>query len=83
MATEAYLETDEALKVDVENSTIYLSSLLRWYASDFGDTMEGILRWVLCNVKFPEKKEELATVLDSGKWKVRYISYDWTSNEGE
>ncbi|XP_068237887.1 uncharacterized protein [Palaemon carinicauda] len=83
VATEAYLETDEALKIDMENGVIHLSSLLRWYASDFGDSTEDILQWVLRNVTFADKKEELENILESKKWKVRYITYDWSSNEKE
>lgn len=82
-ATDAYLETDEALKIDEDNGIIYLSSLLRWYASDFGDTTEDVLRWVLRNVAFPTKKEALEKVLESKKWKVRYITYNWSSNSSE
>ncbi|XP_066964529.1 uncharacterized protein [Macrobrachium rosenbergii] len=83
VATESYLETDEALKIDVENGIVYLSSLLRWYASDFGDSAEDILRWVSRNVAFAEKKEGLEKILESKKWKVRYVTYDWASNEKE
>ncbi|XP_063603013.1 uncharacterized protein LOC134778987 [Penaeus indicus] len=83
IATEAYLETDEALKVEEDRGVVHLSSLLRWYSSDFGDTAEDILNWVHRNVAFPEKKEALQRVIESKKWKVQYIPYEWGTNEND
>ncbi|XP_071528383.1 uncharacterized protein [Panulirus ornatus] len=83
VATEAFLETDEALQIDEDQAVVHLSSLLRWYSSDFGDTSEGVLQWVLQNVAFPEKKEALMKVINSRKWKLNYISYDWSTNANE
>lgn len=59
---------------------MHLSSLLKWYSSDFGDTTDDVLRWVLKNVAHPEKKAALQSVIDTQKYKVKYIVYDWASN---
>nr|XP_053631302.1 uncharacterized protein LOC128687761 [Cherax quadricarinatus] len=83
VATQAYLETDEALWVDEEHSIVHLSSLLRWYSSDFGDNTEDVLMWVFRNVAVPKKKEALGKVINSKKYKVTYISYDWSTNASE
>ncbi|XP_042224719.1 uncharacterized protein LOC121868311 [Homarus americanus] len=83
VATEAYLETDEGLQIDEARGVVQLSSLLRWYSSDFGNTTEDVLRWVHRNVTFPEKKEALERVMESNKWKVNYISYNWNSNASD
>lgn len=83
IATEAYLETDEALIVEEDRGVVHLSSLLRWYASDFGDTTEDILNWVHRNAAFPEKKEALQRVIESKKWKVQNIPYEWGTNEND
>lgn len=80
LATEAYLETDEALQIEEDRGIIHLSSLLKWYSSDFGDTTDDVLRWVLKNVVQPEKKAALQSVMDTEKYKVKYIVYDWGSN---
>lgn len=80
VATEAYLELDEALKVDEEAKIVHLSSLLKWYSSDFGNNAEEILRWVLENVTYEEKKEALRRLIDDGSWKIQYLPYDWGHN---
>ncbi|KAG0714129.1 hypothetical protein GWK47_014715 [Chionoecetes opilio] len=83
IATEAYLETDEALLLDENQGVIHLSSLLKWYSSDFGDTVDDVVQWVLHNVVQPKKKATLQNILDTKKYKVRYIPYDWGSNSHE
>lgn len=80
VATEAYLETDEALQIEEDQGIIHLSSLLKWYSSDFGNTTDDVLRWVLKHVVHPEKKTALQGVMDKEKYKVKYIDYDWGSN---
>lgn len=80
IATEAYLESDEALQVDEDQGIIRLSSLLKWYSSDFGETLDEVLQWVLQNVAHPKKKAALQNVVGVKKYKVRYITYDWGSN---
>jgi len=79
-ATEAYLELDEALKVDEEAHVIHLSSLLKWYSSDFGDNAQEIVRWVLQNVTYEDKKAALGRLLEEGSWTVQYLPYDWGHN---
>ncbi|XP_063865444.1 uncharacterized protein LOC135103337 isoform X2 [Scylla paramamosain] len=80
IATEAYLESDEALQVDEDQSIIRLSSLLKWYSSDFGESLDEVLQWVLQNAAHPKKKVALQSVINVKKYKVRYITYDWGSN---
>ena len=38
IAGEAFLESDDALKVDVTSNTIHLSQIFQWYRKDFGQT---------------------------------------------
>lgn len=82
MATESYLEGDEALRVENDGgrSQIYLSSLLRWYSHDFGDNQEEVLKWTARNAGRGEKAKALQEALETGKWKVSYLPYDWGSN---
>lgn len=74
------MESDEALQVDEDQGIIRLSSLLKWYSSDFGETLDEVLQWVLHNVAHLKKKTALQSILDVKKYKVRYITYDWGSN---
>ncbi|KAK3876584.1 hypothetical protein Pcinc_018647 [Petrolisthes cinctipes] len=71
LATNSYLEGDDALKVesDGDRSHIHLSSLLRWYRHDFGDNQEEVLRWTARNAGRGEKAKALQEALETGKWK--------------
>ncbi len=91
-ATRAFLETDDALKVDEggdkSESTIRLSMLFKWCAQDFGDSNDQVLGWIyshLCD--HLDKKHELGEILkrankkkDSKAYKIKYIKYDWGHN---
>ncbi|MPC37015.1 hypothetical protein E2C01_030488 [Portunus trituberculatus] len=82
IATEAYLESDEALQVDEDQGIIRLSSLLKWYSSDFGETLDEVLQWVLQNVAYPKKKAALQSVVDVKKYKdppTRRCLWDFAS----
>uniref|UniRef100_A0A1A8CIZ6 Uncharacterized protein n=1 Tax=Nothobranchius kadleci TaxID=1051664 RepID=A0A1A8CIZ6_NOTKA len=79
-AAEAFLENDGGCLVDSEKGEVRLSQIFKWYKSDFGGTDEKVLKWVLDHMGDSEKKARLRGVLSSGKIKVTFLSYDWSSN---
>uniref|UniRef100_A0A1A8P7D1 DUF547 domain-containing protein n=1 Tax=Nothobranchius rachovii TaxID=451742 RepID=A0A1A8P7D1_9TELE len=79
-AAEAFLENDAGCLVDSEKGEVRLSQIFKWYKSDFGGTDEKVLKWVLDHMGDSEKKTSLRGVLSSGKIKVTFLSYDWSSN---
>lgn len=54
--------------VKIEQRTVVLSSIFKWYAKDFGG---DVLKWLA----------RYRPVLSQGRWTVRYAAYDWTINE--
>ena len=42
LAAESFLESDEALRVDKEKSTIHLSMIFKWYGVDFGANQQEV-----------------------------------------
>ena len=79
VATQAYLESEEALLVDAKQ--VKLSMLFKWYADDFGNSREEILAWIQDHLADPLKKQALK---DAGEGpNVSYITYDWGNNAKE
>ena len=42
LATEAFLDDDQGLKVDAAKQTVYTTQILQWYAVDFGSTKQNV-----------------------------------------
>lgn len=80
LAAEAFLESDDGSKVDVQKSEVHLSRIFKWYREDFGSSDQEVAKWVLENMADGEKKENLKQVIDSGQFKVHYMHYDWSAN---
>ncbi|XP_038132337.1 uncharacterized protein zgc:152951 isoform X2 [Cyprinodon tularosa] len=79
-AAEAFLENDDACMVDSDKNEVHLSQIFKWYKADFGGTDEKLLKWVLDHMGDSPKKTSLQDVLSTGKTKVSFLPYDWSSN---
>uniref|UniRef100_A0A3Q2CS90 Zgc:152951 n=1 Tax=Cyprinodon variegatus TaxID=28743 RepID=A0A3Q2CS90_CYPVA len=79
-AAEAFLENDDACMVDSDKNEVRLSQIFKWYKADFGGTDEKLLKWVLDHMGDSPKKTSLQDVLSTGKTKVSFLPYDWSSN---
>jgi len=80
LAARSYLESEDALIVDVEKKTIKVSQLLDWYKEDFGTNQEEVLKWIGQYVS-GSKKDELTSLVDGNQYKLSFIPYDWGNNE--
>jgi len=80
LATMAFLENDDAVEINTEGRQVRLSQLFKWYAEDFGENMEAILRFVATKLT-GQRKEDLTQLIESGNYSVSYLPYDWTHNE--
>ncbi|MGD2254097.1 MAG: DUF547 domain-containing protein [Anaerolineales bacterium] len=60
---------------DSQGSTLWISRIFRWYQRDFGGR-RGVLEVVRRHLKHPDARE----ALDSGAYRVRFLSYDWSLN---
>ena len=79
----AFCEDDDNVKVDRKNRTLTLSQIIKWYRIDFASSTQDLPHAV---VKFlrGDKKAELEEMIADGKHiKVKFSSYDWTTNASE
>jgi len=83
LASNAYLENDDALIVDVENNSVQLSKLFEWYEVDFGSNKLEVLQWVRDHLAEPNKKKQVEELLSKGDFTVSYLHYDWGNNSKE
>uniref|UniRef100_A0A8C8JX76 DEP domain-containing protein n=2 Tax=Oncorhynchus tshawytscha TaxID=74940 RepID=A0A8C8JX76_ONCTS len=79
-AAESFLENDDGCVVDSEKGEVRLSQIFKWYKADFGGTDEKLLNWILEHMGDSPKRSSLQSVLSSGKIKVSYLPYDWSTN---
>ena len=83
LATESYLENDDAVKIDVENTVVHLSMLFKWYQRDFGKDSDEVLKWIYDRLNDEDKKKGLGEIVQSEAYKIEYIPYDWGNNKKE
>lgn len=60
-----------------QDETFYLSSILKWFSSDFGSDRRELLRYIAPYLP----TEEARKVASSGSGRVSYLEYDWSLNE--
>ena len=64
------------LRVDRENRTLYLSSILKWFGEDFGETPEARLKRIA-----PWLPGAAREFVSSGPLELGYLNYDWGLND--
>jgi hypothetical protein len=74
-ATRSYLAAD--VEILPEENAIYLSSIFKWFAADFGGRV-GIIEFVLSHVS--NKRELLWLSKEQDRVGLRYKPYDWNLN---
>jgi glutaredoxin len=79
VATEAFLESDSCI-VDVARKEISISTILKWYAGDFGSNNHEMLVWVCGHMAEGEKKTDLTSLLDQHNYRLRFQKYNWDLN---
>ncbi|MCI0555902.1 MAG: DUF547 domain-containing protein, partial [Anaerolineae bacterium] len=75
LATRSYLAADA--QIAYENSALYLSSIFKWFAGDFGGR-EGIIDFVLAHLS--DTTERAWLMKQSNRVTLRYKPYDWRLN---
>jgi hypothetical protein len=61
---------------DLERGEARLSKIFKWFSKDFGGSSESIQRFIAPYVSDGAVSQKLA----SGRFKVRYMAYDWSLN---
>ncbi|XP_073000653.1 uncharacterized protein [Typha latifolia] len=67
------------MEVDLEKRTVYLSRIIKWYSTDFGQERD-ILKWIL-NYLDATRAGLLTHLLnDGGPVNIAYQNFDWSLN---
>ncbi len=72
---KAFLRDTEKNRVDLDAKIVHLSPLFKWYAEDFGQAEEDLLRFIA-----PHLSAEDRLSLEGGGFRIEYTDYDWTLN---
>jgi hypothetical protein len=64
-------------RYDTAQRQIELSSILKWFGEDFGDTQAAQLRAIAAYLPDPTAQ----SLANSGQASVSYLSYDWNLND--
>ncbi|XP_074642109.1 uncharacterized protein LOC141899601 [Tubulanus polymorphus] len=80
LATEAFLEGDEGVSIDISKSKVNLSKIFNWYKIDFGQNDEEMLEWICFHMSTGDKKLQLQELINKKNYKISYLHYDWSLN---
>lgn len=73
----AFFAQDQNFRIDESSETVYLSSILDWFASDFGVGAPAQLQAIA--PYWPS--EEARSYIKSAQPSVEYLDYDWSLNK--
>ena len=71
-----FMNTPSKNRVDLENRTVYLSRIFKWFSGDFEEASGSVLAFVR-----PYFPEDLSRQLEEGEFAVEYTDYDWDLND--
>jgi Protein of unknown function, DUF547 len=75
-----FLADSKTFRIDLEKKVVYLSAIFDWFGADFangGKSEDGVISFVLLYLKGEER--DFVAARD---FKIKYLDYDWTLNEG-
>ena len=72
------LQLDSRNKFDLKKRIAYLSKILDWYSSDFGNNDQSILLYVS---KFLNSEVADDIRKNLSEWEIDHLSYNWDLNE--
>lgn len=80
LAAMAFCEQDTSVSIDEENNTLGLSKIFHWYMGDFAASKEELPSKVAQYLR-GEKKELLDKMIAKGKVAIKFLDYDWGTND--
>ena len=75
--TRLFVNQERNVRLNPAKREAELSSIFQWYAQDFGASTEELLSFI------GKYRTADGTKLQEGKWRVRYVKYDWGINEAK
>lgn len=79
IAAMAFCEDESNVAIDEEKMELHLNKILYWYQSDFARSKSELPEKVLQYLR-GEKKELLNKLIQQGDLSVKFLDYDWSSN---
>lgn len=80
LAAMAFCEQDTSVSIDEKNNTLGLSKIFYWYMGDFAASKEELPSKVAQHLR-GEKKERLESMISKGKIGIKFLDYDWSTND--
>ena len=81
-AAMAFCESDDNVRVDMKNKTLWVSKIFDWYSSDFGSSRHHVAscirKWL-----HGDKQVQLDSLLIEGRFRVRSLAYNWADDGAE
>ncbi|CAN1297702.1 hypothetical protein LINPERPRIM_LOCUS23559 [Linum perenne] len=78
-ATREFFQQRGGIEVDLETRTVYLSRMIKWFGSDFGQEKE-IVKWVMSYLDGSKTGLVNHLLSDGGPVHIVYQNYDWSVN---
>ncbi|PIA64111.1 hypothetical protein AQUCO_00201417v1 [Aquilegia coerulea] len=69
----------DGMEVDLEKRTVYLTRIIRWFNSDFGQEKD-ILRWIISYLDATKAGLLTHLLSDGGPVNIVYQNYNWSLN---
>ena len=85
-----FVRDDSRFRVDIDSGVVYLSSIFNWFGRDFesryGTAPRRFPRYsaavgAVLNFALPFLPEGSQQYLQAQRFRIKYLSYDWTLNE--
>jgi hypothetical protein len=80
LAAMAFCEQETSVSVDEKNNTLGLSKIFNWYMTDFAGSKNELPSKIVQYLR-GEKKEKLERMIQTGKVNVKFLEYDWSTND--
>ncbi len=74
--TRDFFSRSQNLQYDSASSTLQLSSLINWFADDFGKDSNGQVTYLA-----PYFPKQVQTAISTRGFNISYLDYDWNINE--
>eukprot|EP00040_Diaphanoeca_grandis_P009777 m.50107 g.50107 ORF g.50107 m.50107 type:complete len:501 (+) comp21213_c0_seq1:199-1701(+) len=81
LAGQAFCEQDGNVHLDAATRTLSVSMILKWYRADFGKDKLSMANTVALYLRGDRQTMLLKWIKEAGDFKIRFIAYDWSSNE--
>jgi hypothetical protein len=80
LAAMAFCEQDTSVSIDEANNVLGLSKIFYWYLGDFASSKDELPSKVAQYLR-GEKKESIDRLIKKGKVGIKFLEYDWSTDD--